>query len=194
MNNILKLLCLHTFLYPLEWCFKKQGILKYSGDLANKLISIFSVYKLIYIALSENDSKNIVPFLSDYFTYDILWICSSKTRLKHNYIFIIHHIFTLLLCLAEQGQNFGNEIFVIFEITSPLLHITKITQAICPDYYQGVKIFTKYSYYFFRVFIPPYWIIYKLFTHYNYSLKHTFVLSGIAALWQASIIWYNKML
>jgi hypothetical protein len=194
MNTVLKLLCLHTFLYPLEWCFKKQGILRYPGDFTNKIISIFCVYKMVYTALTEDDSKNIIPFLMDYSVYDILWICSDKKTFLHNYIFIIHHLLTVLLCLIEQTENFGNGIFVILEITSPLLNITKITQAICPIFYPKIQSFTKNSYYFFRILIPPYWIIYKLLTHYTWSFNHNFIISGVFALWQASIIWYRKML
>jgi hypothetical protein len=130
-----------------------------------------------------------------YFIYDVIYICSSRKTFKHNYIFIIHHLFTAGLCYLGHDQKFGNGVFLMFETTtSPLLHIAKITQAIYPKYHPAVKNFTKEMYFLFRVLTPPFWILYKLLSHYNGSVKHTFILSGIFSLWQASIVWYRKML
>jgi hypothetical protein len=191
MNTVLKLLCLHTFLYPLEWCFKKQGILRYPGDFTNKIISTICVIQVIRLPLI---SVSPIQFLMEYFVYDLIYICTSLNRIKHHYIFIIHHFFTALVCYIGHDQGFGNEVFVIFELPSPILHITKIVQAICPKYQEPFKKITKNSYYLFRVLTPPFWIFYKLATHYNQSFKHILILSGIIALWQASIAWYRKML
>lgn len=194
MNTVLKLLCLHTFLYPLEWCFAKQGILRYPGDFTNKLISALCVSQVIRLSLVYQTNVQVITFLMEYFVYDLIYICSSLNRIKHHYIFIIHHFFTILLCYIGHNQGFGNGVFIIFELPSPILHITKVVQAICPKYEKPFKFLTKYSYYFFRVLVPPFWILYKLFTHYNKSFKHTLILSGVFALWQASTAWYRKML
>jgi hypothetical protein len=179
---------------PLEIYFKQKkgetGILKYRGYFTNKLISICCVYYVVYLSLLGKDPA---PFLLDYFIYDLSWICSNLKRIKYNYIFIIHHVFTGLLCFLGRNQNFGYSVYIIFEFTSPLLHITKISEVICPKYYQKVKWFTKQCYFFFRCLIPPFWILFKLLTHYNGSWRHTLILSGITALWKASIMWHKQM-
>jgi hypothetical protein len=193
----LKLTVLDIFLSPLENYLKRKnglvGILKYRGEFINRIISIFCLSRIIYLSLTRFDNKDLISFMVDYFVYDIAWICSDLKRLKYNYIFVIHHIFTLGMCYIGHDQGFGNGVFTLFEITSPLLHISKITQTILPKYYPFVKTFTKKSYYLFRIICPPFWILLKLLTVYNGTLKHTLILSGIAALWRASAAWHKKM-
>ncbi len=180
-------------LYPVELYFKQKnetGILKYQGYFTNKIISILCVYRVVYLSILNKDPSH---FLIEYFIYDICWILSDINRIKYNYIFIIHHIFTTLLCCLGKGQNFGTSVFIVFEFTSPLLHITKISEAICPSYYNFIKHFTKECYLIFRCLLPPFWILFKLFTHYNGSIRHKLIFLGISLLWQASIAWHKKM-
>jgi len=193
MFKPLILICFDILLYPIEFYFKQKnevGILKYQGEFTNKLISIFCVYHVVYLSILGKDPAST---LLDYFIYDLSWILSNQSRIKRHFIFIIHHIFTALLCYLGKGQNFGTMVYVIFETTSPLLHITKISQAIAPRYHYKIKTFTKEAYFFFRILLPPFWIIFKLLTHYNGTIRHTILLSGITALWQASIAWHKKM-
>ena len=119
MNTVLKLLGSHAILYPLERCFKKEGILKYPGDFTNKLISIACISKVIQLGIKSEDSKELISFLMKYFIYDVIYICSSRKTFKHNYIFIIHHLFTAGLCYLGHDQKFGNGVFLMFETTDP---------------------------------------------------------------------------
>ena len=110
----------------------------------------------------------------------------------HYLLFIVHHILCLVLIYIGYNQNFGTSIYIIFETTSPLLNITKISK------YLGfnckiLKTITKNTYFLFRVVTPPIWIVYKLQNSYNHSWAHVYILSQITIIWLSSIVWWRKM-
>jgi hypothetical protein len=201
---VLKLCILHIALLPIELylrSIKKNNLknsLSYNGDFTNRIVSILcitNVLRLSFYSIIYNITDNLVIyFLSRYLLYDMLYMSSSITLIKHNKVFIIHHIITLLMLYISYNLNFGTSVVIIFETTSPLLNIIKISEVITPSYTKSIKIFTKNTYFFFRVLLPPFWLVYKVFENYDYSWRRNFIFLGVIFLWKVSIFWWKKML
>lgn len=202
---VLKLCILHISLLPIELylrSIKKNNVknsLSYNGDFTNRIVSILciiNVLRLSFYSILNNVllDKIIIHSLSRYLLYDMLYMSSSINLIKHNKVFIIHHIITLLMLYISYNLNFGASVIIIFETTSPLLNAIKISEVITPSYTKSIKVLTKNTYFFFRVLLPPFWIIYKLIEIYDYSWGQTVVFSGVMFLWKVSIFWWKKML
>ena len=182
----LNLLCFHYSIYQIENIFGFH--LKPHGDFTNRIISIFSMLYVLYLALTGNSL--VVEVLANYFVYDLIYMIPN---FKSYSLFIVHHIFSLLLLYIGYNQNFGSSIYIIFETTSPLLHITKISKLLVPNTTSFFKKLTKTAYFLFRVVSPPVWLLHKSLTVYNNSWTHFFIFSQITILWLASIVWWRKM-
>jgi hypothetical protein len=189
-----KLLFLHYILFQFEKNLKIKN--KVPGDLSNRFVSVGCLVNVLYNCLVNiylgYSEKNVTNFLVKYFVYDLIYMCSCVKVFKSNVIFVIHHLFTMLLLYFGYNLNLGNGIYLIFETTSPLLNLVKISQVLVPSQTNNLKWITKKSYFLLRVICPPFWLFYKL-KEYQNTFNHNFVFIGIGLLWQASIVWYRKM-
>ena len=66
----LNLLCFHYSIYQIENIFKLH--LKPHGDFTNRIISIFSMLYVLYLALTGNSL--VVEVLANYFVYDLIYM------------------------------------------------------------------------------------------------------------------------
>jgi hypothetical protein len=198
---IFSLYFLHIALLPIEFYLQSfprsyKSVLDTPGDFTNKIISILCMsyfsYLCVYGIIYDLPSTIVANFIVKYFIYDLLFMLGN---IKEYYLFIIHHLFTITLIYIgyDMYSFFGNDIFLTFEITTPILHSTKLSKIIAPNYTKFLKKANKNIYFFFRILYPPIWITYKLF-NYNKSLTQLLILSGIGCLWKVSLMWWKKMM
>jgi hypothetical protein len=201
---VLKLCVLHILLSPIELYLrstKKDNVknsLCYKGDFTNRLVSILCILNVLYLSyknvlFASVPDQIIIYYLTRYLFYDMIYMSSSISLIKHNKVFIVHHIITLFMLYISYNLNFGASVIIIFETTSPFLNVIKISEVITPRYTKSIKAITKNFYFFFRILLPPVWLVYTFFKIYN-SWRRNIVFAGVILLWKVSIFWWKKML
>ena len=184
----------HLALSPFEK--QIQGFPHY-GDLTNRIVSIVSMSNVIVNAIYNIPLQSLVDFMFGYYIYDLMFMMSSVKRIRHYRLFIIHHLIamSLLHIGREYDQNLGASIIGIFESTTPLIHIRKISIVLAPQTYltSCINSITKNSYFVMRVIGLPTWCLCAIHKVYDKSWGHIGMISGVLMIWQASIVWWYSM-
>lgn len=186
-------------------------VVKHPGDITNRLTSATfqtGLMGLIYPTLYRNENAELIVqtcvaqnMLAGYFVYDLVFIFSSKARIKHHAMFIVHHALsiTMLVCIKyvqEWSPTILCVTMVLMETPTPLLNVSKVFRIIWPKSVTAwvVTKFTKCVYFTYRVFFLAVFLGYMYMYDLDiYSLLQDVLFMSLTFLWYASFLWWQKM-
>ncbi len=195
---------------------KKCKMFRYPIETANRMVcSGFQCFILYYVlnnlytdhlngTLWKNSIQSNTIYASDYmagyFIYDLL-ILFSSARGRKQYVFIIHHLISLLIYGVNKVYPCGNDVLnnsivLILELANPFMNLWKVYEEIDSTSLITKTLFsiTRFLYGVSRMGFMTVWLMYYLWTRYQFNWSHTLNLSGFLAVYVASIKWYVAMM
>lgn len=209
------LLCT-TALYGSDRIVRKNcGMFRYPIETANRMICMGFQFFILYYVLNnlytyhhngtvwQNSSQPKTVWASDYmagyFLYDLL-ILFSSARGRRQYLFIVHHLISLLIYGVNKVYPCGNDvlnnsIILILELSSPWMNLWKICEEINTKSLLTKTLFsiTRFLFGLSRMGFMTIWLMYYLRSQYQFKWNHTLNLGGFLTVYVASIKWYIAM-
>lgn len=194
---------------------KKCKMFRYPIETANRMVcSGFQCFILYYVlnnlytghcngTLLQNSLQPKTIWASDYmagyFLYDLLILFSSE-RGRKQYLFIVHHLISLIIYGVNKIHPCGNDvlnnsIILLLELSTPWMNVWKIYKEIDSKSFLTKTLFlvTRFLFGISRMGFMTMWLLYYMWSQYQFKWNHTLNLTGFLAVYVASIKWYMAM-
>ena len=203
-------------LYGTDRIVRKQcGMFRYPIETANRMVCIgFQLFILYYVLHNlYTDHRNrtlwqhsLTPktvwasdYMAGYFLYDLL-ILFSSARGRRQYLFLVHHVISLIIygvntCHPCGNDVLNNSIILILELANPFMNLWKMCKEMDSKAVLTKTLFliTRFLFGVSRMGFMTIWLVYYLWSQYQFNWSHTLNLSGFLAVYVASIKWYMAM-
>lgn len=203
-------------LYGVDRIVRKQcGMFRYPIETANRRVCVgFQCFILYYVMNNLYiDYKNgtlwhhsLQPktiwasdYMAGYFVYD-LFILFSSARGRRQYLFVVHHLISLLIYSVNKVYPCGNDllnnsIILILELANPCMNTWKMYEELYPNAFLTNTLFltTRFLFGLSRMGFMTLWLFYYLWTQYQFTWNHTLNIGGFLTVYVASIKWYMAM-